>query len=84
MTKTVSMTIGDSLPSFLESQSIPNVLSDSEHHHNKSFMIALSLISRIPFSCSLVCVQNNTQKWRNTEKWGRPGNTYYVNDIRCR
>ena len=86
VTNTVSMTTGDSLPSFLESQSIPNVLSDSEQlsHHSKSFMIALSLISRTPLFCSLVCVQYNTQKWRNTEKWGRPGNTYHVNDIRWR
>ena len=85
VTNTVSMTTtGDSPPSFLESQSIPNVLSDSEQlsHHSKSFMIALSLISRTPLFCSLVCVQYNTQKWRNTEKWGRPGNAYYVNDIR--
>ena len=50
---TVSMTTtGDSLPTFLESQSIPNVLNDSERlcHHNKCFMIAVSLIpSCFPF-----------------------------------
>ena len=74
------------LTRLLEPQSIPNVLSDSEQlsYHNKPFMIALSLIPRTPLFCSLVCVQYNTQKWKNSEKRGRSGNTYHVNDIRWR
>ena len=35
-----------------------------------------------PVFCSLVCVQYNTQKRNSGEKWERPGNTYYVNDVR--
>ena len=31
---------------------------------------------------SSVCIQYNMRMRKNTEKCGRPGNTYYVNDIR--
>ena len=37
---------------------------------------------RPPHLFSLVCVQYNTQKLKSGEKWGRPGNTYHVNDVR--
>ena len=29
-----------------------------------------------------VCVQYNTRKWKSTEKRGRPGNTYHMNDVK--
>ena len=29
--------------------------------------------------CCLVCIQYNTQKWKSSEKWERPWNTYHVN-----
>ena len=35
----------------------------------------------LPRFCSAVCVQYNTRKWKNSKKWGRPGNTYHVNDV---
>ena len=28
--------------------------------------------------CFMVCVQYDTKNWKSGEKWGRPGNTYYV------
>ena len=83
VTKTVSMTTtSDSLPSFLESQSIPNVLSDYPITVNLSWLL-LASFPGFPFLVLLFAFR--IKKRRNTEKWGRPGNTYmyYMNDIRC-
>ena len=83
VTKTVSMTTtGDSLPSFLESQSIPNVLSDYPITVN---LLWLLLASFPGFPFFVFWFAFRIKKQRNTEKWGRPWNTYmyYMNDIRC-
>ena len=43
--------------------------------------LTISLVPRPPpFFCSSVFAQYNTRK--RHEKWGRPGNTYHMNDIR--
>ena len=44
--------------------------------------LVVSSFPGLPHFCSSVCVQYNAWKWKSGEKWGRPGNTYHVDDVR--
>ena len=61
-----------------------NIYSGSLHSQTLPTTKGKNLVSFQPPSqaspdfCSLVCVQYDTQKWKNSIKQGRPGNTYHM------